>query len=58
MTHGAGSSNSYLRGHPFLLGPIIINLSSSDFYPFELARFYKLSLRRLYRQELLSYRPH
>jgi hypothetical protein len=58
MTLGAGSSNSYLRGYPFLLGPITVNLSSPDFYPIELARFYKLGSRKFYRQELLSYRPH
>jgi hypothetical protein len=58
MTFDAGSSNSYIKEHPFLIGPIEVSLFLSNDFPAELAPSYKFDLMKFSRQELLSYMPH
>jgi hypothetical protein len=58
MTLDAGSSNSYVKEHPFLLGLVEANPFLSIDYPVEVVPSYRFDLIRFFRQELLSYNLH
>jgi hypothetical protein len=55
MTLDVGSSNSYLKEHPFLLGIVGASPFLTIDYPAEVVPFYRFDLIRFFHQELLSY---